>query len=98
MRLRVTVAIAAALLLAAGVVLMIAVNRLFVQLAVSGAVILAGVLFEARRYQRRTRATSGWQMTEEKFLDPTTGHLMQVRYNPATGERDYVDLGPRPAV
>ena len=98
MRLRVAVGVVAAILLVAGVVLTVTVNRLFVQLAVGGAGLLAGVLFEVRRYQHRAHSVGGWQMTDEKFLDPTTGHLMQVRFNPTTGERDYVDLGPRPAV
>ena len=63
MRLRIAVAVVAAIFLVTGIVLAITVNRLFVQLAVSGAVVLAGVLFEVRRYQHQARATSGWQPT-----------------------------------
>lgn len=96
MRLRVAVVGAAAVALVAGILLAITVTPLFAQLAVSGAVVLLGVLFEARRY--RTRSTAGrWQDTDERFIDPSTGHLVQVRFNPQTGERDYVDLGPQPA-
>jgi hypothetical protein len=59
-------------------------------------VVLLAALFEARRYRARVSSAgaAGWQNTDEKFVDPTTGRLMQVRYNPRTGERDYVDVGP----
>ena len=32
------------------------------------------------------------EATGERFLDPTTGRLMEVRYNPMTGQRDYVPV------
>jgi hypothetical protein len=66
------------------------------QLAVLGAVVLLGVTLEARRY--RGRAGPGlWQATAERFVDPSTGRLMEVQYDPSTGERRYVDIGPDPS-
>ena len=98
MRLRVAVGAAAALALVAGIVLGFS-RPCYFELAIAGAAVLLGVLFEARRYRNRTDSQdrAGWQDTDERFIDPTSGHLMQVRFNPATGERDYVDLGLPPA-
>ena len=93
MKLRIAVAVFGAVLLLAGLGLLF-VNLVFVQLALSGAVILLGTLFEARRYRARVSTSAGWQDTPEKFVDPTSGKLMRVRYNPSTGERDYVEETP----
>lgn len=61
-------------------------------LAASGAVIVGAILFERRGYRPRVDRTRGkWQPTGERFVDPTTGKLMEVRFNPETGERDYVE-------
>ncbi|HLW02221.1 MAG TPA: hypothetical protein VKT82_26435 [Ktedonobacterales bacterium] len=61
-------------------------------LAGSGVVLVAGILFERRGYHPRIDRTRGrWQPTGERFVDPTTGKLVEVRYNPETGERDYVE-------
>ncbi len=35
----------------------------------------------------------GWRPTDEKFVDPETGGLVTVWYDPATGERRYVQDG-----
>lgn len=62
-------------------------------LAASGALIVGGILFERRGYHPRVDRTQGrWQATGERFVDPTTGQMMEVRYNPETGQRDYVAL------
>lgn len=91
--LRIAVGVFGAALLLAGAALAFW-NLVFIDLAVGGAIILAGTLFEARRYRARVSAQGGWQDTEERFIDPITGRLMRVRFNPRTGERDYVDAGP----
>lgn len=92
--LRIAVGIVAGIALLAGLFLAFA-NLVFLELAAAGAIVLAGVLFEARRYQARSSGRSRrWQDTDERFIDPTTGHLMQVRFDPQSGDRDYVDLGP----
>ncbi len=67
---------------------------LVIYLAASGAVIAGAVLFERSGYRPRIDRTRGrWLPTGERFVDPTTGHMVEVRYNPESGERDYVDLG-----
>jgi hypothetical protein len=83
-------------LLVTSVLLIVFVNGAFVQLTILSAVALAGLSFEARRYTRQFKdaGTRKWQLTDEKFIDPESGHLMQVRFDPVTGDRDYVDLGP----
>jgi hypothetical protein len=44
-----------------------------------------------------TALPRGFQRTEERFLDPSTGVLMRVWFDPATGERRYVpEPGPGP--
>ena len=61
-------------------------------LLISGAVLIASIIFEQHRYRRQVdRGTGTWQDTGERFVDPTTGRMMEVRYNPATGEREYVE-------
>lgn len=65
-----------------------------IQLLLGGALLVFALLFEARRYRTPVRSAGGsWETTDERFIDPTTDKLMQVRYNPQTGERDYVDAG-----
>jgi hypothetical protein len=67
-----------------------------IQLLILGLAVVLGVVLEARRY--RGRAGPGrWQSTAERFVDPTTGRLMEVQYDPGTGERRYVDVGPGPS-
>jgi hypothetical protein len=71
-----------------------------------GAILVAGVLLERTRYRslhaERTGEFHGpgggetrspearFRPTDERFVDPTTGVLMQVWVDPATGERRYV--------
>lgn len=63
---------------------------LALELGVFGALVLIGTFFEGR-YRGRRAGGSGWQDTSERFVDPTSGKLIEVRYNPRTGERAYVD-------
>jgi hypothetical protein len=61
-----------------------------VYLAVNGILVVSAVLLERRRYHLRVDRTRGdWQPTGERFLDPTSGQLIEVFYNRTTGERDY---------
>lgn len=63
-----------------------------IYLAVNGALIAGGILFERRGYHPRVnRAQGSWQPTGERFVDPTSGQMLEVRYNPETGERAYVE-------
>jgi len=65
-----------------------------IQLLFIGAVVIAGVVFERWRYRNkesRPAANSAWQQTGERFVDPESGRTMEVFYDPATGDRRYVD-------
>lgn len=64
------------------------------ELGVFGALILIGTFLE-RHYRAPRAAGRDWQTTGERFVDPTSGRLVEVRYNPQTGERAYVDAGKR---
>jgi hypothetical protein len=56
---------------------------------IAGVVLLLGTLFEGR-YRPRVRGTaSDWQATGERFVDPGSGKLVDVYYDPKTGERQY---------
>ncbi len=83
-------------LLAGAVVLYVAQGPLFgvAYLGASGTLmVIAGVLFARGRYRSSVdRGHDRWQSTGERFVDPTSGRLMEVRYDPETGERDYVEV------
>jgi hypothetical protein len=62
-------------------------------LLLDGLLIICGVVFEKQRYRPKIDTRSGaWTHTGEKFKDPTTGKLMEVLFNPTTGERDYKEI------
>jgi hypothetical protein len=66
---------------------------LLIYLAVAGVLIIGSVVVARDAYRPRIDRDRGyWQMTGERFRDPASGHTMEVRYNPVTGERDYVDV------
>jgi hypothetical protein len=58
------------------------------------AVICTGLAIERRFYGANTdvRPGPGWQETSEQFIDDSTGELVRVWFNPATGQRRYVAL------
>ena len=61
-------------------------------------VLLLGTLGEQWRYQRGQSAhpSDAWRATAECFVDPETGRVVRVLYEPTTGERRYVDGGASP--
>ena len=60
---------------------------------VVGAIVLVAVLFERSRYRPLVdRSAAGWETTGERFVDPTSGKLVEVRFNPQSGEREYVEV------
>jgi len=62
-------------------------------LAIEGALLIVGIVFERGRYRPEVKSEEGpWNRTGEKFIDPTTGKQMEVVYNPETGERDYREV------
>jgi hypothetical protein len=67
--------------------------------ALCGAGLLAlGTLWERFYYRGGTVHGAGgsWQATAERFLDEESGRPVTVWFNPATGERRYVDQGAVP--
>lgn len=60
-------------------------------LLIMGLVVLVTVLVE-RGYGHLTRVPLGgnWRPTDEKFVDPESGELVTVWFDPASGERRYV--------
>ena len=81
--------VVALLLLALGWIVPLAVY-----LIVTGVVLVLALVFERRGYRPEVDREHGrWQDTGERFVDPTSGHLIEVRFDPVTGRRDYVDLG-----
>src|SRR2546423_2048370 len=76
------------------VLLHVEVPWLIIYLVISGLIIAGGVVFERSRYNPQVRRDNGrWQDTGERSVDAGTGVVTKVMYNPATGERDYVELG-----
>jgi hypothetical protein len=66
---------------------------LAIYLVVGGAVLAGSIVLERRGYRPRVGQARGrWQRTGERFVDPSSGRLVEVRYNPDTGEREYVDV------
>lgn len=62
-----------------------------------GAILLVALLIERWRYvapTELTTASQGWQLTDEKFVDPETGTVMQVAYHAESGARRYVPIAP----
>jgi len=73
------------------------VSWLVPYLLINGTILVAAIVLERRGYNPITNRGRGrWQRTGERFVDPTTGKLMEVHYNPDTGERDYVEVGGVP--
>jgi len=65
-----------------------------VELLAFGVLIIASLIFEGRyRRSRMPAATQSWEPTGERFIDPSSKKLVQVYYNPKTGERVYRESG-----
>jgi len=60
-----------------------------------GLALLLGIVFERWRYRTASRPDARWQKTSERFTDPHTGQLVEVFYDPQSGERLYVDTDGR---
>ncbi len=55
--------------------------------------VLIWLLFRGRGYKRHLLNRPpgpNWQRTTERSVDPTTGELMEVWFDPATGDRAYI--------
>ncbi len=93
------VLIAYGLLCLIGAVILLAAHVTFalvIYLAINGLIITGGILFERSSYRSKVHRMQGkWQPTGERFNDPTSGKIVEVYYNPQTGERDYRESGPQ---
>jgi membrane protein implicated in regulation of membrane protease activity len=61
-----------------------------------GLVLLVGILFERWRYRTVPPPDVRWQSTGERFTDPQSGRVVEVLYDPKSGERHYVEADGRP--
>lgn len=58
---------------------------------VYAAVVFAGIVFERNRYKGVLDvAPAGFEATDERFVDPTSGVATIVYFNAKTGQRAYV--------
>ena len=55
------------------------------------AALAVALLVERRRYGVHAAPAPGAAPTVERFVDPESGRMMRVWYDPATGERSYVE-------
>ncbi|HTR83400.1 MAG TPA: hypothetical protein VMI56_02905 [Reyranella sp.] len=64
-----------------------------------GGAITAGTLLERVFYKPLHGAApgGGWTKTGERFVDPDSGKMVDVFFNPTTGERKYVAEEPQRA-
>lgn len=65
--------------------------------ALIGLLILAALGLERHRYRATRDAPPegpGWEMMSERFVDSSSGELMIVWFNRASGKRVYVRSGP----
>ena len=86
--------IGALLLVGAAVALLVGGTfLLFIpQLVIGGVLLIVGLAIERWRYKplSETRPDPRWTDTGERFVDPETGKLTAVYFDPANGERHYI--------
>ena len=81
----------ALLVLGTGVVLLAVQPANAFPLLLFGTLLILGTVFERWRYkQPKSASAARGSATGERFIDPESGALMEVWYDPATGERSYV--------
>jgi hypothetical protein len=90
--LRVVIGAIGALCAIAGLLLLLAPPHGGLPLLIIGVLVVLSLFFEGR-YRAPQSTTGPWQATGEKFIDPGTGKLVEVDYDPQTGERRYREPG-----
>lgn len=60
------------------------------------ALIALGTVFDAGYLAKRRSARGAWQLTAEREVDHQSGQILEVWYDPVTGERRYLPTGERP--
>ncbi|HTW73321.1 MAG TPA: hypothetical protein VMD56_00175 [Steroidobacteraceae bacterium] len=89
-RLRTLLLAVSSALVLAGVAMLIAGPKLpGIELLVIGLLFLLGTLFERWRYRPSSPAGAHWEPTGERFEDPHTGKVVEVLYDPRSGQRRY---------
>jgi hypothetical protein len=68
---------------------LVGANLLGWWLLFNSAILLVALIFERSGYRPRAPANASLQPTQERFIDPTSGELVQVWEDPATGAREY---------
>jgi hypothetical protein len=91
--LRFAVLVVGVVLLIAGVIAALyGVSAITLWLLGVGGAIMAGTVFERVLYKplQSKKPGADWVKTGERFVDPDTGETVDVFYEPASGERQYV--------
>lgn len=93
---RLLLVLAGALLAAGALLLFNGVPRPGWDASMWGAILLAALLCERWRYRQIEHPSAGnWQRTGARFEDPETGQIVEVLYDPASGECRYAPVsGP----
>lgn len=86
---RLVVLVGVGLLVAGGVAAAVHAFGAALYLLVTGGAYTAGVLFERWRYSPAPPRIGNWHATGERFIDPTSGKMVEVYFNRDTGERHY---------
>ena len=91
-----------AILALSALVALVGAGQLLLGRGASGAELLAlgvlgilGTVFERWRYRKHPPPSARWEPTGERFEDPATGEVMEVLYDPASGERRYEPVNRR---
>src|ERR1700730_9234932 len=59
---------------------------------VNALILVIGAFFERSGYISKSKLKEGWQPTKERFIDHKSGKLVEVHFNPKSGERKYVEI------
>ena len=86
---RLLVLVGVGLLVAGGVAAAAHAYGAALYLLIAGGAYSAGVLFERWRYSPPPPRIGNWHATRERFIDPTSGKMVEVYFNRDTGERHY---------
>lgn len=65
-------------------------------LFVFAALVVLGTVFDAGYLAKRRSARGAWQLTSEREVDHQSGQILEVWYDPVSGERRYMPAGHRP--
>ena len=96
--LRNTVLVLAWALLGVAAVIVLWAPEAWPMLAMAALLVL-GTVYERFHYRGGEDPSprgGNWQATSERFRDEASGQLVTVWFNPATGERRYVEAGESP--